>query len=116
MKPFPISITVSDPWELGESQGWDPLLGSVVDSTDAYEGGRALIHLRRPLSHKNATCQYLIAAPRHENVNIGGLFTGTPVFCALTGITDQEAASEAPFNLRSWGGRVNFIGEVNPAS
>jgi len=113
MKTTLVEIKVSDPWELGESIIWQPLHGEIVCVVSNKLGGGALIRLHESLNYLGAKWDYLIASPRHHGVEIIGIENGKSVGCGVTGITEAQAKSDAPFDLSAWRGGLAFIGDVS---
>ena len=86
-----ISIQMSDPWDLGESIGWAPLLGAVVQVPKDDQGNCDLIRLDAPVSWKGEQWRYIAAGPRHAGTKISTLKLGTELHCGMIGVTDDEA-------------------------
>jgi len=110
-----LTITLSDPWELGEALKWQPLQGNLLRLVNDDRGGQALIKLDESFEYRGAICRHVIASPRHVGVEIASLTIGKTVFCGLTGISEQQAESSNPFDLSSWRGGIAFIGDVKAA-
>lgn len=107
-----ISITVSDPWELGEATKWQPLCGRLLQTKGE---GRVLIKLDSALSYGDSIWHFVIASPRHRGDEIDALQAGKKVMATFIGIPDQQAGSEAVFDTHGWRGGLAFIGDIEPA-
>lgn len=107
-----ISISISDPWELGEALSWHPLTGELLTSVKNEHGGRALIKLDNPISYYGSNWRYVVAAPRHQGDEIGALETGKKIMCAFTGIPDEQAEAGSPLDTQNWRGGLAFIGDL----
>jgi len=107
-----ILIKLSDPWDLGESFGWEPLAAVIVAAKEDTAGGALLVRLERPFIYKDVRCEYFVAVPRHENSSVEALIAGRPVLCAITRITEDRLEAEDPFDLSWWRRGVAGIGEI----
>ena len=110
-----LTITISEPWELGEAMKWQPLHGELLRSVNDERGGQVLIKLDDPVEYREKTCRHVIASPRHVGVEMASLSAGKTVLCGMTGISEQQAESSNPFDLSSWRGGIAFIGDVKLA-
>lgn len=116
MNPMRISISISDPWELGEALKWQPLRGELLQTANDEHGGRALIKLDDGVNYHGSNWRYVVAAPRHQGNEIAALQTGKKLLGAFTGISDQQAESANPLDTSNWRGGLAFTGEVGPLS
>ena len=116
MNPMRISISISDPWELGEALKWQPLRGELLQTVNDEHGGRALIKLDDAINYQGSNWRYVVATPRHQESEIAGLQSGKKVVSAFTGISDQQAESSSPLDTSNWRGGLAFIGDVEPAN
>lgn len=107
-----ISISISDPWELGEALKWQPLRGELLRLVSDERGGRALIRLDAPVNYRGSAWRYVVAVPRHQGNEIAGLETGQKVLAAFTGIPDQHAESNEALDTSNWRGGLAFVGDV----
>lgn len=114
MNPMRISISISDPWELGEAQKWQPLRGELLQTVSDEHGGRALIKLDETINYRDSNWCYVVVAPRHQGNEIAELQTGKKVLGAFTGISDQQAESNSPLDTSNWRGGLAFTGDVEP--
>lgn len=112
MSPMRISIMLSDPWDLGEALKWQPLQGELLQITRDDHGGKALIELNESISYRDSVYRYVVASPRHKGSQIAELQDGKKVFCAMTGISDEQAKSSDAMDISSWRGGVTFIGDI----
>lgn len=106
----------SDPWDLGEALKWQPLRGELLQMTRDDHGGKALIELNESMSYGDSVYRYVVASPRHEGSEIAELQNGKKVFCAITGISDEQAKSSAAMDTSSWRRGVAFIGDIEPVT
>jgi hypothetical protein len=109
-----VTITISDPWEVGEAVHWRSLAGLVSQMVDDGRGGRMLIKLDDPIKYRGSAWHYLIGAPRHAGDRVVSLQTAGRLRSALTGITEQQAISDDPFDTSNWRGGLAFIGDIEP--
>jgi hypothetical protein len=116
MKLLRVRISLSDPWDLGESLNWQPVFGKLVKISLDVHGGRALIELDQPISYKGTTCQFAVAVPRHEGKNLEVLDKGGKVFCGFTGVSNEHAVSEAALSTDHWRGGLAFIGDIEAST
>lgn len=116
MNPMRITISISDPWELGEALKWQPIQGELLRMASDERGGRALIKLDAALNYRGSVWHYVVAAPRHQGSTIAGLQTGRKVLAALTGIPDQQAESSGVPDTSNWRGGLAFLGDVEPVA
>lgn len=105
-------IKLSDPWDLGESFGWQPLAASVVAAKADDEGGALLVRLKSPFIYKDVRCEYFVAVPRHQNASVEDLALGRPILCAITCVPEDRLRAEDPLDLNWWRGGVAGIGEI----
>jgi hypothetical protein len=114
MNPMRISISITDPWELGEVLKWQPLRGELLQIVNDEHGGRALIKLDDAINYRGSNWHYVVAAPRHQGNEIARLQTGKKVSGAFTGMSDQQAESRSPLDTSNWRGGLAFTGDVEP--
>jgi len=112
LKGKTLLIRLSDPWDLGESFGWEPLSAVVIATKADDKGGALLVRMKRPFIYKDVRCEYFVAVPRHENFSVADLAVGRPVLCAITRVPEDRLEAEDPFDLSWWRGGVAGIGEV----
>ena len=110
-----ISLSVAEPWELGEALSWRCLKGCIVKSVTNKNGGRALIKLSDPLTFEGLAWRYVIAEPRHEESRIDALRSGEKLLCGFIGIAETQAKSAGPFDTENWRGGLSFIGDFELA-
>ena len=114
MKPIPLTITVSDPWDLGETVNWQPIKGQLIQMKDDERGGQALVKFDAPLSYRGLVYHYAVASPRLEGNHMVEVNDGKMVCSALIGISDQQAESNNPLDISRWRGGLGFDGDVQP--
>jgi hypothetical protein len=107
-----VSITIIEPWFLGEATNWQPLHGQLIRLSNHEGGGRALIKLDKAVDTGDAQWAYLIGAPRHIGDQIEALRKGTSVMSTFMGITSQQAMLENPFDTAKGPGVLAFIGDL----
>lgn len=112
MKAARVRISLSDPWDLGESIGWRILHGSVVMTSREGRGGRVLVRLDLPILFRGESYQFAVGAPRHEDAHMGALQGGDEVFCSFVGVSEEQARSESPLSTEHWRGGLSFIGTI----
>lgn len=112
MKATRVVITLSDPWDLGEALGWQPIEGEFVRFDVECERGQALIKLRKPISYRGTSCGFLAAVPRHEDGSFKTIQKGCKLFCSFTGIANEAAHFNHDFSTAEWRGGLAFIGDL----
>ena len=112
MNPMRISISISDPWELGEALRWKSLQGELLRMVNDEHGGRALIKLDEVIDYRGSNWRYVVAVPRYQGNDIAALHTGKKVLAAFTGISDQQAESTNALDTSNWRGGLAFIGDI----
>jgi hypothetical protein len=100
-----VAISLSDPWDLGESIGWRELsatltLGPAPDDT------AAIVVLAEALSVGTSEYKTFAVSPRHFGRSMSEVLAGDEVFASFRS-SNQEAGSAAFPTLR-------FIGMVSP--
>mgnify|MGYP006289584397 CR=1 FL=1 len=114
----PISLVMSDPWELGESVGWERLWGVVVKCGVRPSGcfgpkrEALIIHLTQPLFFKGIRYEYLQGSPRHEGDALSDLQKGENLFCSFICIPPEQVDSNKPFDLNWWRGGRTVTGTI----
>lgn len=111
-----VTISVSDPWDLGEALGWRVLTGELVRLEDDDHGGRALIRLDAPIEHAGVSCSHVIASPRHAGDALASLASGQSVLCGFIGVADASAATAISLDTSGWRGGLAFIGTIEPSA
>lgn len=112
-----ISISISEPWDLGEARNWRPLHGELTWPTSDGNGDRALVELDERISYRGSVCRYVVTSPRLHGSKLAELKLGKEVLCAFIGISDEQAKSDVPLNTDNWrGGGLAFIGDISPTN
>lgn len=112
-------LTLSDPWEIGESIGWKSLevlivkCGKRAKSVFGPEADAIIIKLEAPFSFAGVEYEYLQGSPRHEAVSFDSLLHGESVFCSFVRIPSAQVHSENPFDLSWWRGGGGVIGTLS---
>jgi hypothetical protein len=109
-----ITVTISEPWELDEAMQWRSFPGEMQRLIDAAHGGRVLIKLDDPLQYRGSKWHYVVGTARHTGDSVASLQAGQKVLSALTGITEQQAMSDNPFDMGHWRGGLAFVGDIEP--
>jgi hypothetical protein len=111
----PVRLSISDPWDLGEALQWRTLHAHVLRTASDQTSSKALIELDEPIAYGGSVWRYVVASPRHQGGDISELRPGQKVFSNFTGISDQQAKADDPFDTSKWrGGGLAFIGDVEP--
>jgi hypothetical protein len=100
-----VSIVVSDPWELADEAGADPLTARVV----RFDDEALLLRLDSPTDLRGELREFFVAQPRHEGFSIQDLFQGRELHCNLTAISNEQAHAPDPFDLGGWRGGLGLI-------
>jgi hypothetical protein len=116
MKTPRIQVSLSDPWDLGESLKWQPLCGVMLKVNIDAQGGRALVKFDQPVAYRGEFYQFAVAAPRHEGSSLKTLQDGGKVFCSFTAVSEEHAQSENALSTEHWRGGLAFIGDIEPLS
>jgi hypothetical protein len=116
MNSLRIEISLSDPWDLGESLKWQPILGQMALGAEHPSHGRVLVTLDQPIEFGGSMYRYAVAAPRHEGRRVAEVADGRSVLCSFIGITDEQAKSPDRTSIEGWRGGLSFIGELRAAT
>jgi len=103
-----IKLTVSDPWEFCTENGEGPFSATIV-STDEHES--ILLKLENSLKYDGHDCEYFVASPRHEGVQIESL-EKNELDCNMKLIPKDKAESDNPFDLSWWRGGLGLIATI----
>ena len=110
-----VSISITDPWEFGESRKWRPLRGELLKRVDDDYGGLALIRLDESVTYRDTTWQYVIASPRKLGELISAVESGHEIFSAVIGVPASKAEGENPFaSARETSNELAIIGTLIP--
>ncbi len=109
-----VLIKLSDPWDLGESFGWEPVPAVIVAARKDEGGGALLMRIDRPFVYKDVRCEYFVARPRYDGTTVDSLTTGGSILCGITRVPVDRLEADDPFDLSWWRGGVAGIGEVEP--
>jgi hypothetical protein len=107
-----ITVSISEPWELADAAGTEPLLAELsggVPGADQGGGASILIRLKRPIRHEGVEREYFVAATRHEGDNLLDLLSGKATICNLTAVPEAQARSTAPLDLTAWRGGLALV-------
>jgi hypothetical protein len=107
-----VTISVSEPWQLGELLGWRSLAGHVITAASDSAGGQILIRLDKPLLWGGSNWNYLIGSPRYEGSSVAALNEPSGLISAMVGIPDDQAEGQQPFASRSKTSTGYFIGTI----
>jgi hypothetical protein len=112
VKTSSVCITLSDPWDLGESLGWKPLFGTLVKADADLDGGRALVRFNKTINYRGTSYQYAVAAPRYKGDSLKVVDEGGKVYCSFTGVSDEHASLDDALSTQHWRGGLAFIGDL----
>ena len=107
-----VTLSIADPWGLGEAIGWRPLQGEVLQFSDDLPGGRALVRLDETVEYAGQGWHYIVVSPRHEGSCIASVQNGNPVPVACTGLTDADAELYGCEGAGTWRGGLGFIADL----
>jgi hypothetical protein len=65
-----------------------------------------------PLSYDSTYCEYFVASPRHEGLDLESLVSGATVNLGFTRISPERATSTNALDLSWWRGAIGLIGTV----
>jgi hypothetical protein len=116
MQPIQVSITVSEPWELGIATNWVPVKGEVIRFDECLPGGRALVRLETPIEYRGATYGFIVASPRLKGRDVRDIVAGITMCAAIIGISGEQALSADPCDISDWRGGLSFVGDIAPQS
>ena len=103
-----VLISISDPWEFGESLGWKALSGNVTEIGDE----QLLVKLDKPLFQGGRSYRFVMAIPRHEGTTFKKVPRESAVACSFTCVNDDPGMSSAVSSADSWRGGLAFIGAI----
>ncbi len=115
-QPLPISITISDPWDVGEALNWQTIRGVLLQTADADHGGKILVRFDHDINYRGSAYRYAVGAPYLEGRHVTEIEAGKSVGCALTGISEEQAESSNPMDISKWRGGFAFVGDVTPTA
>ena len=107
-----VRICVSDPFELMAR----PLEATVVASgvaADAPEVRTVLLRLRTPIDFRAMQWEYLVARPMGSSKDFEDIAANSSVDSALTGVSQERAASSDPLDLSWWRGGLAMLGSIS---
>jgi hypothetical protein len=107
-----ITITVSDPWAVGEALNWRPISATVVSMRPQQEQGTALIEFDPPLEYDGRHWRFGVASPRHVGDRIAALDQGPDLFAAVTTIDNDSSRSNWRAATERRGDGLYFIGNI----
>jgi hypothetical protein len=115
MKPIPVSIEVSEPWEIGEPTIRLPISGEVLRVGAWRNRDSALVKLGAPIKHRDVVYEFAVATPRREGQRVDQIVAGTTISASFVGISAEQAESADPFDTSGWRGGLAFIGDIQRA-
>ena len=107
-----VSLTISEPWEVGEAIHWHALPGELIKEETVNGRATVLLKLDEPINLGASRWLYVVVAPRHAGDFIAELRLGNKVSVSITGITAQQALSQNPCDLSGWRGGLGCVGEI----
>ena len=75
-----VILKISDPWDLGESLGWQSYTAQVL----AEDEEKVLIRLDEPFKYKGQLREYFVASARHQGDSVIQLASGKLPFSSIT--------------------------------
>lgn len=115
-KPISITITVSEPWDVGEAVNWQPIRGRLLQVNTDDHGGNVLVEFEPPICYRNSIYRYAVASPRLAGHQMTEVTNGGMVCSTFTGISDEQAKSDNPFDISKWRGGLAIIGDLESSS
>jgi hypothetical protein len=112
MQPIPVSIVVSDPWDVGSAANCAPIKGSIVEVSMGQIGSKALLRFETPIEFQGSTYMFAVASPRLKGQNVSDIEAGTGMSASVIGISREQAESSQPFDTSAWRGGLAFIGDI----
>lgn len=112
MQPIPVSIVVSDPWDLGAAMNWVPIKGSVVEVDMSQIGDRVLLRFETPIEYQGETYAFAVASPRLQGQRVSEIATGTYTSASVIGISREQAESGKWCDTSAWRGGLAFVGDI----
>jgi len=116
MKPIPVSILISDPWDLGEALNWASVRGEVVRLEPDQYGGQALIWFEPPIDYRGTNYACAVAKPRHEGHEVMEIPAGAKLCAAFSCMPDEKSKVSDPLGANVWDGGLAFIGDIERAT
>ena len=114
-----VILTLSDPWELGESVEWKPLFGTVIaegirpESSFGKAGEAILVQLSNPFVFNDIRYEYLQGSPRHEGKYLADLsLAKRELFCSFVRVSITQVEAGKRFDLSWWRGGGSLIGNL----
>lgn len=102
-----VTLSLSDPWELGEALGWPTLIGTVV-----HRGTKKwLVELNQPFTHSGVEYRFLVVSARHAHSTLADS-TSKWVPCNIVRTTVDRASEVDPCDLSWWRGGGAMIGSM----
>ena len=102
-----ITLSLSDPWELGEALGWPMLAGTVVHRrAEAW-----LVELAQPFTHLGVEYRFLVVSARHADNTLADSASKT-IACNIVRTTPDRASKADPCDLSWWRGGGAMIGSI----
>lgn len=105
-----VTLKISDPWDLGESLGWQSYTAQVL----AEDEEKILIRLDEPFTYKGQQREYFVAAARHQGDSIAQLAKGKPLFSTMSQIYSDGIKPDDLLNEEGWKVGIGLIGELEP--
>ena len=102
-----VTLSLSDPWDLGEALGWPTLVATVVHrSTEAW-----LVELAQPFTHSGVEYRFLVVSARHADNTLADS-ASRRVPCNIVRTTPDRASEADPCDLSWWRGGGSMIGSI----
>ena len=105
-----VEFYVSDPWEFGTEHGCGPFQATIFRASSRC----VLIRLDTPLTFDGTRYEYIVVAPRHDNVSLSDLETGERISCNMyQGSPNASVADPESFGIKRWRGETRMlIGDI----
>jgi hypothetical protein len=109
---YPIKITITEPWEVLQTAGVQPLLGRLVKQENDNGVAYALIELDHSIIHNNIKWKYLVMTQRNTNNKPSTTPHGKRVEVNMIGVDRIDDQRPLGSVYTSWRGGLGIIGEI----
>ena len=102
-----VSLSLADPWEMGETLGWPTILGSVIHhSADAW-----LVEVLEPFTYADAEYRFIVVTARHAERPLAAS-EAQDVPCNMIRTTHERMSAGHPCDVSWWRGGGAMIGSI----
>jgi len=113
VEPIRVRFQISDPWDLGESLSWKPLVGDLIDVVQQNGREHGLLRSDAPFGPSGEERRHFITGPRHEGKGFADLLAGTKIPASCLAITDAQVTATWWTAEQAWRGRgLAMIGSL----